>query len=127
MSSPIVIHTDQAPAALGTYSQAIRVDSLVFLSGSLGMDPQTLELVEGGIEAQAEQAFRNMEAVARAAGGSLADMVKMTVFLQDIKDFQAFNQVMARCCKPPYPARSAFQVAALPKNAAVEIEAVLAL
>lgn len=121
------IHSDQAPQALGPYSQAIRVGDLVFLSGQIGLIPQQMILAEGGVGAQAHQVFRNLQAVADAAGTSLAKAVKLSVFLTDIEDFREVNDVMSEYCLAPYPARSTLQVAALPKNAAVEIEAVLAL
>jgi len=119
-----VIATDKAPAAVGPYSQAIRAGDLVFTAGQLGMDPESGKLVEGGIEAQTRQALNNLRAVLEAAGTSLAHVIKTTVFLQDIGDFQAMNGVYARFLGANPPARSAVQAAALPLGGLVEIEAV---
>jgi len=120
------IATSAAPAAVGPYSQAIDTGSLVFCSGQVGLDPASGELVEGGLTAQAERALRNLSAVLDAAGLSTGDVVKTTVFLVDIADFQALNEVYARTFGDPPPARSTFAVAALPRGALVEIEAVAA-
>ncbi|MDR2016705.1 MAG: RidA family protein [Burkholderiales bacterium] len=120
------IHSDQAPAALGPYSQAVAVGQTVYLSGQLGLDPASGALVEG-VNAQAHQVFRNLRAVAQAAGGDLDDFVKVTILLADINDFAQVNEVMASYFTPPYPARATYQVAALPKSAALEVEAVLFL
>jgi 2-iminobutanoate/2-iminopropanoate deaminase len=113
-----------APAALGPYSQAIAVDGFVFCSGQIGLDPTTGDLVAGGVEAQAERALRNLTAVLDAAGLTMADVVKTTIFLADIGDFAAVNGVYARHMPDPPPARSTFAVGALPKGAVVEIEAI---
>lgn len=113
-----------APAALGPYSQGIAVDGFVFCSGQIGLDPTTGELVTGGVEAQADRALRNLTAVLDAAGLTMADVVKTTIFLADINDFGAVNTVYARHMPDPPPARSTFAVGALPKGAAVEIEAI---
>lgn len=121
-----VIHTDGAPAAVGTYSQAIKVGNTVYISGQLGLDPATMQLKEG-FDAQAKQAMDNLEAIAKAAGGSLADTVKFNVSLTDLADFAALNQVFEARLSAPYPARAAVQVAALPKGGVVEIEAILHL
>lgn len=121
-----VIHTDNAPAAVGTYSQAIKVGSTVYISGQLGLDPATMELKEG-FEAQARQAMDNLAAIAQASGGSLADAVKFNVSLTDLADFATLNQVFTEYLSAPYPARAAVQVAALPKGGVVEIEAILHL
>lgn len=121
-----VIHTDHAPAAVGTYSQAIKVGNTVYISGQLGLDPETMQLKEG-FDAQAKQAMDNLEAIAKAAGGSLADTVKFNVSLTDLADFAALNQVFEERLSAPYPARAAVQVAALPKGGVVEIEAILQL
>ena len=121
-----VINTDQAPAAIGTYSQAVIVGDTVYLSGQLGMDPQNMTL-RSGFEAQAVQVFENLQAVARAAGGELVDAVKLTVYLVDLADFPTVNEVMGRYFDEPYPARAAVQVAALPKGAEVEIEGILSI
>ena len=117
------VSTTAAPGAVGPYSQAIVTDDLVFCSGQVGLDPATGELVVGGVEAEAERVIRNLEAVLDAAGCTLADVVKTTCFLADIIDFATFNAVYARFWPDPPPARSTFQVAALPRGAQVEIEA----
>ena len=118
------VSTNAAPPAAGPYSQAIATDDLVFCAGQIGSDPATGELVEGGVEAQAERVLRNLEAVLDAAGCTFADVVKTTCFLADINDFAAFNAVYGRFMPDPAPARSTFQVAALPRGARVEIEAI---
>ncbi len=117
--------TDRAPRAIGTYSQAVRAGGLVFLSGQIALDPATMELVEGGAEAQVRRVFENLKAVCEAAGGSLADVVKLTVYLTDLDDFGTVNRVMGEYFGEPYPARAAVGVAALPRGACVEIEAVM--
>ena len=119
------IHTDTAPAAIGTYSQAIRAGDTVYLSGQIPLDPQTMELVSGGAEPQIRRVFDNLMAVAEAAGGTLADIVKLTVYLTDLGDFSTVNDVMAEYFTEPYPARAAIGVVQLPKGAAVEMDAVL--
>jgi 2-iminobutanoate/2-iminopropanoate deaminase len=121
-----VIDTASAPAAIGPYSQAIRAGKTVYLSGQLGLDPATGNLREG-VEAQARQALDNLQAVAAAAGGSLDDIVKLTLLMADLGDFATVNEIMAARFKEPYPARATYQVAALPKGGQVEIEAVLVL
>lgn len=121
-----VIHTDHAPAAVGTYSQAIKVGNTVYISGQLGLDPATMQLKEG-FDAQAKQAMDNLEAIAKAAGGSLNDTVKFNVSLTDLADFALLNTVFEERLSAPYPARAAVQVAALPKGGVVEIEAILQL
>jgi len=118
------VSTTGAPGAVGPYSQAIVTDGLVFCSGQVGLDPATGELVSGGVEAEAVRVIRNLEAVLDAAGCTLADVVKTTCFLADIADFQKFNAVYAGFWPDPPPARSTFQVAALPRGAQVEIEAI---
>jgi len=122
-----VIATENAPAAVGPYSQGIRAGHLIFTAGQLGMDPTTGKLVEGGVEAQARQALTNLQAVLEAAGTSLDRAVKVTVFLQDIEDFKAVNGVYAQFFTQDPPARSAVQVAALPLGGLVEIEAIALL
>lgn len=122
-----IINTDQAPAAIGTYSQAVRVNDTVYLSGQIPLDPQTMQLVEGGMETQIRRVFDNLAAVADAAGGSLADTVKLNVFLTDLSHFARVNEIMAGYFKEPYPARAAIGVAALPRGALVEMDAVLVL
>ena len=121
------IHSDSAPAAIGTYSQAVRTDNLVFLSGQIPLDPATMELVSGDFEARARQVFDNLRAVAEAAGGTLDQVVKLTVFLTDLDNFATVNRVMEDYFEQPYPARAALGVAALPKGADVEADAILAL
>ena len=120
------ISTESAPAAIGPYSQAVRAGSLVFLSGQIPLVPETMEMVAGDVVDQAHQVFRNLRAVATAAGGSLDDLVKVNVYLTDLGDFQSVNEVMAAYFNEPYPARAAIGVAALPRGAAVEVEAVMA-
>ncbi|MCG6965034.1 MAG: RidA family protein [Chromatiaceae bacterium] len=122
-----VIKTDQAPQAIGTYSQAVRVGRTVYLSGQIALDPQTMSMVEGDTEIEIRRVFDNLQAVARAAGGSLNDMVKLNVFLVDLANFALVNQVMAEYFQQPYPARAAIGVAALPRNASVEMDGVLEL
>ena len=119
------IHTDSAPAAIGTYSQAIRAGDTVYLSGQIPLDPRTMELVGSGAEAQIRQVFDNLSAVTAAAGGTLADIVKLTVYLTDLGDFPAVNEIMAEYFREPYPARAAIGVAQLPRGAAVEMDAIL--
>jgi reactive intermediate/imine deaminase len=122
-----IISTDRAPRAIGTYSQAVRAGDTVYLSGQIPLVPETMALVEGDREAQIRQVFGNLSAVAEAAGGSLADVVKLNVFLIDLGDFALVNQVMAEFFTAPYPARAAVGVAALPRGAAVEMDAVMVL
>jgi len=119
------IQTPHAPAAIGPYSQAIAVDRMVFLSGQIPLDPQSGQLVEGGIEAQAKQAFTNLKAVCKAAGGRLDNCVKLTLFLTDLQDFAVVNQTMQSFFEAPYPARSTIQVSALPRGASCEVEAIM--
>ncbi len=121
------IHTTEAPAAIGTYSQAVRIGDTVWLSGQIPLDPATMELVPGDIGAAVRQVFDNLQAVAAAAGGSLADVVKLNVYLTDLADFATVNSIMAEYFEEPYPARAAVGVAALPRGAAVEMDAVLML
>lgn len=121
------IRTDRAPAAIGPYSQAIAIDSLLFTSGTLPIDPRTGKIPEGSIEEHAHLVFRNLTALAEAGGTSLAKAVKVTVFLADIANFARVNAVYAQYFSEPYPARSAVQVAALPLGAAIEVEAIIAL
>jgi len=122
-----IIETDRAPQAIGTYSQAVRVGETVYISGQIPLDPATGRLVSGDIEAEIRRAFENLLAIAEAAGGSLAQMAKVTVFLTDLGHFAKVNEVMATYFSPPYPARAAIGVASLPRGARVEIEGVLAL
>lgn len=122
-----IIATSQAPQAIGTYSQAVKVGDTVYLSGQIPLNPQTMEMVDGSMEAQIRQVFDNLQAVAHAAGGSLQDIVKLNVFLTDLAHFPLVNEVMAQYFSTPYPARAAIGVASLPKNAAVEMDAILVL
>jgi reactive intermediate/imine deaminase len=122
-----IVSTDAAPQAIGTYSQAVRAGDTVYLSGQIPLVPETMELVQGDMEAQIRRVFDNLSAVAAAAGGSLADVVKLNVFLTDLSHFPLVNQVMAEYFSEPYPARAAIGVAALPKGAAVEMDAVMVL
>ncbi|MDM8238647.1 RidA family protein [Pseudoflavonifractor phocaeensis] len=122
-----VIHTDKAPAAIGPYSQAIQVGQMLFTSGQVPIDPETGAIVEGGIQEQARQSLNNIKAILNAAGTNMGAVVKTTVFLQDMNDFAAMNEVYAQFFQEPYPARSAVQVGRLPKDALVEIEAIAQL
>lgn len=122
-----IISTERAPAAIGTYSQAVRVGDTVWLSGQIPLDPDSMELVEGDFEAQVSRVFENLNMVAQAAGGTMADIVKLNIYLVDLVHFPVVNQVMARYFDEPYPARAAVQVAALPKGAVVEADGVMYL
>jgi reactive intermediate/imine deaminase len=124
MSNKFVIQTPDAPAAIGTYSQAVRVDATVYLSGQIGLDPNTMQMAEG-IEAQIHRVFQNLRAVADAAGGSLDDVVKLNIFLTDLAHFAKVNEIMATYFHQPYPARAAVGVASLPRNAWVEADGVM--
>ncbi len=121
------VHTKDAPAAIGTYSQAIQAGNLVFLSGQIPLVPGTMEVVAGDFEARARQVFDNLSAVAEAAGGSLNDVVKLTIFLTDLGNFATVNSVMENYFERPYPARAAVGVASLPKGVDVEADAILAI
>ncbi|HFD87638.1 MAG TPA: RidA family protein [Gammaproteobacteria bacterium] len=122
-----IIKTDQAPQAIGTYSQAVKIDNTVYLSGQIPLVPETMEMVEGEVEDQIRRVFENLKAVAEASGGTLTDIVKLNVFLTDLACFPIVNQVMAEYFTEPYPARAAIGVAQLPKDAAVEMDAVMVL
>jgi reactive intermediate/imine deaminase len=122
-----IISTTAAPAAIGTYSQAVRVGNTVYVSGQIPLDPATQALVVGDMEAQVRRVFDNLKAIAAAAGGSLADAVKVTIYLTDLGHFALVNQVMAEYCREPYPARAAIGVASLPRGAAVEADCILEL
>jgi len=122
---PEPVHSDAAPAAIGPYSQAVRCGSLVFLSGQIPLDPETMAIVDGDVAVQTRQVFRNLDAVVQAAGGRFAQLTKLTIYLTDLNDFQTVNAVMEELFEPPYPARAAIGVAALPRGAAVEVEGVL--
>ena len=122
-----IISTDKAPQAIGTYSQAVKAGSTVYLSGQIPLIPETMEMVEGDIKLQIHRVFQNLIAVADAAGGDLSDVVKLNVFLTDLSDFPQVNEVMAEYFQQPYPARAAIGVSALPKDAGVEMDAVMVL
>jgi 2-iminobutanoate/2-iminopropanoate deaminase len=127
MTDKQALQTPNAPAAIGPYSQAIRSGNLVFLSGQIPLDPASMEMVQGGIEDETRQVLENLKAVAKEAGGSLDNAVKLTIYLTNLGDFSAVNEMMKRYFSEPYPARATVQVSALPRGAAVEIEAILAL
>ena len=127
MTSRQVISTSQAPDAIGAYSQAVVAGNTLYISGQIPLDPETMEVIKGDMEAQIRRVFDNLSAVADAAGASLADAVKLTVFLTDLTDFPTVNQVMAEYFDEPYPARAAIGVAALPKGVPVEVEAIVYL
>ena len=120
-----IIQTDDAPAAIGTYSQAVRVDNTVYLSGQIPLDPATMEVVEGGIEAEIRRVFDNLQALTEAAGGNLSSIVKLNIFVTDLSNFPTVNEIMAQYFQQPYPARAAIGVAALPKGVGVEMDAVM--
>ena len=122
-----VISTLEAPAAIGPYSQAIRTGDTLWMSGQIPLDPVSMQIVEGGIEAQAQRVLHNMQAVLKAAGGTLDDVVKLSILLVDLGDFAKVNEIMAKAFRQPYPARSTYQVAALPRGARIEIEAIAML
>jgi reactive intermediate/imine deaminase len=122
-----IISTPHAPSAIGTYSQAVRVGNTVYLSGQIPLDPATMQLVSGDIDAEIRQVFENLKAVATAAGGTLNDAAKVTVFLTDLAHFGRVNEIMATYFTQPYPARAAIGVAALPRGARVEVECILSL
>ena len=121
-----IVHTDAAPKAIGTYSQAVRCGPTVYLAGQIGLDPATMEMV-AGVGPQVHRVFQNLQAVARAAGGELKDVVKLTVYLTDLANFALVNEIMATYFTAPYPARAAVGVASLPRSAQVEIDAIMYL
>ncbi|PXF30241.1 endoribonuclease [Pokkaliibacter plantistimulans] len=127
MSNKSIISTDKAPAAIGPYSQAVKVGNLVFLSGQIPLDPATMEVVRDSFEAQAVRVFENLKAVAEAAGGTMSDFVKINIFLTDLANFASVNEVMQRYFSAPYPARAAIGVKELPKGVDVEVEGVMSL
>jgi reactive intermediate/imine deaminase len=122
-----IIHTPDAPKAIGTYSQAVKVGNTVYISGQIPLDPGTGQLISGDIEAEIRRSFENLKAIAKAAGGSLADAVKVTVFLTDLGHFAKVNEIMATYIHEPYPARAAVGVASLPRGARVEVDCILSL
>ena len=123
----IVINTDAAPAAIGTYNQAIKVGTTVYLSGQIPLVPETMEIISEDFEAQAEQVFKNLTAVCEASGGSIKDAVKLNIFLTDLGQFAKVNEIMAKYVAEPFPARAAVQVSALPKGVQIEIDGILEL
>jgi reactive intermediate/imine deaminase len=125
MSKKEIISTDSAPSAIGTYSQAVKSGNTVYISGQIPLDPESMEVVDESFEAAAHQVFKNLEAVANAAGGSLADAVKLNISMTDLGNFAAVNEIMAQYIAQPYPARAAVGVASLPKGVPIEIEAIL--
>ncbi|MFT4823452.1 MAG: reactive intermediate/imine deaminase [Halioglobus sp.] len=127
MSNRAIISTPDAPEAIGPYSQAIKVGNTVWLSGQIPLVPETMEIVEGDISAQATQVFKNLNAVAQASGGTLNDSVKINISLTDLGDFTAVNDVMVSFLSPPFPARACVQVAALPRGVKIEVEAILSV
>ncbi|MDN5870381.1 MAG: RidA family protein [Nitrococcus sp.] len=122
-----IIRTDNAPRAIGPYSQAVHVGETVYLSGQIALDPRTMELVTGGIAAQTRRVFDNLRAVCEAAGGDLARIVKLTIYLTDLSQYAEVNELMSEYFREPYPARAAIGIAALPREAAIEIEAIMSL
>lgn len=122
-----IIHTDQAPAAIGTYSQAVRCGNTVYLSGQIPLDPRTMTLVNASIEDEIHQVFKNLSAVAQAGGGALKDIAKLNVFLTDLAHFPKVNEIMGQYFRPPYPARAAIGVASLPRGSRIEADAILVL
>ncbi len=122
-----IINTPNAPQAIGTYSQAVKVDNTVYISGQIPLDPASMEVVEGGIAAEITRVFDNLKAVAEASGGNLADIVKLNIFLVDLGNFPIVNEIMAQYFAEPYPARAAIGVKALPKGVGVEMDAVLVI
>jgi reactive intermediate/imine deaminase len=127
MTNKAVIHTDHAPAAIGTYSQAVKVNNTVYLSGQIPLDPATMQLAEGDMRAHIKQVFDNLSAVCSASGGSLKDIVKLNIFLTDLGHFGLVNEVMAEYFTAPYPARAAIGVASLPRAAQVEMDGVMVI
>ncbi|QEW07322.1 RidA family protein [Nitrincola iocasae] len=127
MTTKTIISTELAPAAIGPYSQAVKAGNTVYMSGQIPLNPNSMEMVTESFEAQAVQVFENLKAVAEAAGGSLADCVKLTILLSDLANFAQVNEIMQRYFTQPYPARAAYAVKALPKDADIEVEAVMVL
>jgi len=127
MADKQIISTDQAPSAIGAYSQAVRTGNTVYISGQIPLDPQTMEVVEGGFEAEARRVFENLKAVAEASGGTLDDTVRATIYLLDLANFAKVNEIMSEYFAEPYPARAAVGVAQLPRNVAIEMDAILDL
>ena len=122
-----IIHTDKAPLAIGTYSQAVATENLTFISGQIPLIPESMEIVSGDFKDRAHQVFKNLEQIASAAGGTLDDAAKVTIFLTDLDNFTSVNEVMAEYFQEPYPARAAVGVSSLPKGVDIEVEAILSL
>ena len=120
-----IVNTDKAPSAIGTYSQAVKVGNTVYLSGQIPLVAETMTIVEGGFAEQADQVFKNLVSVCEAAGGSINDMVKVNIFLQDLENFAQVNEIMSKYFSQPYPARAAVQVARLPKDVDIEIDGIM--
>jgi len=127
MANKQIIHTRNAPSAIGAYSQAVRTGNTVYISGQIPLDPATMEVVEGGFEAEARRVFENLKGVAEASGGSLNDVVRATIYMLDLSHFAMVNEIMAEYFDEPYPARAAVGVAQLPKGVAIEMDAILDL
>ena len=127
MTNKGIIHSDAAPGAIGTYSQAVKVNNTVYLSGQIPLDPQTMQLIEGDFAAQAHQVFKNLSAVCDAAGGSLSDIVKLNIYLTDLANFPIVNDVMAQYFSQPYPARAALGINQLPRAAQIEADGVMVI
>jgi reactive intermediate/imine deaminase len=127
MTNKAIIHTDSAPAAIGTYVQAVKVNNTVYLSGQIPLDPLTMTLVDGDIDAQIHQVFKNLAAVCEASGGDLSHIVKLNIFLTDLSHFPVVNEIMGQHFQEPYPARAAIGVAELPKGAQVEMDGILVI
>ena len=125
MPNRATINTENAPAAIGTYSQAVKVNNTVYLSGQIPLIPETMTLIKGGIDAQIEQVFKNLSAVCEKAGGSLQDIVKLNIYLTDLGNFATVNEIMARYFEQPYPARAAIGISQLPKDSLVEMEGIM--
>ena len=127
MTNKAIIHTESAPAAIGTYSQAVKVNNTVYLSGQIPLVPETMVLIEGDISAQIDQVFKNLSAVCEASGGDLSNIVKLNIFLTDLSHFPAVNEIMGQYFQQPYPARAAIGVKELPKGAEVEMDGILVI
>ena len=127
MTNKAIIHSDNAPAAIGTYSQAVKVNNTVYLSGQIPLDPNTMQLVEGDFAVQAHQVFKNLQAVCEAAGGSLKDVVKLNIYLTDLANFPVVNEVMGQYFQQPYPARAAIGINQLPRNSLIEADGVMVI
>ena len=127
MTNKAIIHTKNAPAAIGTYSQAVKVNNTVYLSGQIPLDPKTMQLVDGGIRPQIQQVFENLAAVCEASGGDLNNIVKLNIFLTDLSHFPVVNEIMNEYFQEPYPARAAIGVRALPKGASVEMDGIVVI